>query len=60
MRIDPDVLYSTSDLMELFNVGRQTVYRYIENEGLPVVRLSRQRIFVMGDELRKWLRTRRT
>jgi excisionase family DNA binding protein len=60
VRIDPDVLYSTSDLMELFNVGRQTVYRYIENEGLPVVRLSRQRIFVMGDELRKWLRTRRT
>jgi excisionase family DNA binding protein len=59
MQIDAKRLYTTDDLMEILHCGRRTIYRYIEEKKLPVIRLSRQRIFVMGSELTEWLRKQR-
>lgn len=56
MQIDAKRLYTTDDLMEILHCGRRTIYRYIEEKQMPVVRLSRQRIFVMGSDLTDWLR----
>ena len=55
MRIDSAQLYTTDDLMAILHCGRRTIYRYIEEKHLPVVRLSRQRIFVLGSDLTDWL-----
>jgi len=56
MQIDTKRLYTTDDLMTLLHCGRRTVYRYIEEKQLPVVRLSRQRIFCLGSDLMQWLK----
>ena len=56
MQINAKQLYTIDDLMEILYCGRRTIYRYIEEKNLPVVRLSRQRIFVMGSDLTDWLR----
>jgi predicted DNA-binding transcriptional regulator AlpA len=59
MQIDSKQLYNTDDLMKILQCGRKTVYTYIEKRKLPVIRLSRQRIMVLGSELLSWLKEQR-
>jgi hypothetical protein len=58
MRIQRDGLYTTTDLMEILDCGRRTVLDHIKYDSLPIIRLSRQRIFVQGSDLISWLRER--
>lgn len=58
MEIRKNELYTTDDLMRLLKCARRTVYRYIEEQGLPARRITQQRIFVLGSDLLDWLRTK--
>ena len=60
MKMVNDELYTTDDLRQILKCCRRTIYRYIEEDGLPVIRLSRQRMFVMGSDLKQWLLARKS
>lgn len=48
------VVYTVSDIMQIFHLGRTKAYQLMESDGFPSFKLNR-RLYVEREKLNKWL-----
>lgn len=55
-KADEMTLLSPSDIMTLFNIGKNNAYALMNSESFPSIRINRK-IYVEKRKLKKWLDT---